>query len=77
MESHARSIAKALSYRLLGSTCTAALCFAVSGKVVLSLGAGAADMVIKLVLYFVHERVWNHIDFGRSKPGRYAPEYEI
>jgi len=73
MESHARSIAKAISYRLLGSTCTAGICFAVSGKAALSLGAGVVDMVLKLGLYFAHERLWNHIGFGRAKP----PEYEI
>ena len=47
------AIAKALSYRILGSCTTAAICFAVSGKLALSLGAGAVDMVLKLGLYFV------------------------
>ncbi len=75
MESHARSIAKALSYRVLGSCVTACICFAVSGKLALSMGAGAVDMVLKLGLYFIHERVWNHIAFGREKA--VTPEYEI
>ncbi len=73
METHARSIAKTVSYRILGSGITAALCFAVSGKATLSLGAGAVDLVIKLWLYFLHERIWARINFGRAKP----PEYEI
>ena len=38
-----------------------------------SSGAAAADSVVKIVLYFLHERLWNHIPFGRPKP----PEYEI
>jgi len=45
-----------------------------TGKASLSLGAGALDMVLKIGVYFVHERVWNHINFGRSTK---APEYEI
>jgi adenylylsulfate kinase len=73
MDSHARSLAKALSYRLLGSLSTALLFFLLTGRPTLSVGAGALDMVIKLGLYFLHERLWNHIPFGRSKP----PEYEI
>lgn len=73
MESHSRSLAKAVSYRILGSLSTAAIFLVLTGKVSLSLGAGALDMVVKLGLYFVHERVWNHIPFGRPKP----PEYEI
>jgi uncharacterized membrane protein len=73
METHSRSLAKAISYRLLGSTCTGMIFFALSGQAVLSLGAGALDMVVKIGLYFLHERLWNHINFGRAKP----PEYEI
>jgi len=73
MESHARSIAKAVSYRLLGSSVTGLILFAVTGKGTISLIGGLADMVLKIAAYFIHERIWNHIDFGRSKP----PEYEI
>ncbi len=74
VESHYRSIAKAVSYRILGSTTTALIFFVLTGKMSLSLGAGALDMVLKIGAYFIHERIWNHINFGRSTK---APEYEI
>ena len=73
MESHSRSLAKAISYRLLGSTCTGLMFFALTGQTTLSVGAGALDILLKLALYFLHERLWNHISYGRGKP----PEYEI
>ena len=81
METNARSIAKAVSYRVLGSAATALIVFVLSGRMGLpaserlgvALGSGALDGIIKIGLYFVHERIWNHIDFGRPKP----PEYEI
>jgi uncharacterized membrane protein len=73
MESNARSIAKAVSYRLLGSSVTGLILFAITGKGTISAIGGLADMILKIGAYFVHERIWNHIDFGRSKP----PEYEI
>jgi uncharacterized membrane protein len=73
METHARSLAKAISYRILGSLSTAAIFFFIIGKLDLALGAGVLDMVVKIGLYFLHERLWNHIGFGRPKP----PEYEI
>lgn len=73
METHARSIAKAVSYRVLGSGSTVGIFFLISGNIKLSLGAGALDTVVKLAIYFLHERLWNHIGFGRAKP----PEYEI
>ena len=38
-----------------------------------SASAGLIDSVVKLGLYFVHERIWNYIPLGRPK----RPEYEI
>lgn len=74
MESSARSLAKAVSYRLLGSTGTALVVLILTGgDFKISLGAGALDMMVKIALYFLHERIWNHIPYGRPK----RPEYEI
>ena len=73
METNARSIAKAISYRFLGSASTALIVFAATGRIGLSASLGVADAVVKIGLYFVHERLWNYINYGRVKP----PEYEI
>lgn len=72
-DSHARSLAKAVSYRVFGSLSTAALVYLFTGNTKASLVSGAADSVVKIILYFLHERVWTYIPFGRPK----APEYEI
>ena len=72
-ETHARSIAKAVSYRIVGSATTALIVYVLTGKGSLSVGAGLMDVVLKIGAYFIHERVWNHIEFGRGKP----PDYEI
>ncbi|HEY2014815.1 MAG TPA: DUF2061 domain-containing protein [Bryobacteraceae bacterium] len=73
MDTHARSIAKAVSYRILGSAITGLIFFILTGKATLSVGASALDVILKIGAYFVHERIWARIGFGRSKP----PEYEI
>ena len=73
METHARSIAKAISYRFLASLTTALVFLFLTGNWKMSLSAGAIDSVVKLGLYFLHERVWLHIRFGKPQP----PEYEI
>ena len=73
MDSHTRSIAKAVSYRILGSLATAGIFFALSGNLSLSVGAGVLDSVVKIGIYYLHERIWNNISAGRQKP----PEYEI
>jgi uncharacterized membrane protein len=73
METNTRSIAKAVSYRILGSAVTGLIVFVLTGRGGLSVGAGALDIVLKIGAYFVHERIWDRIEFGRAKP----PEYEI
>jgi len=73
IETNARSIVTAVSYRLLGSPVTGLILFAITGKGTISAIGGAADMVLKIAAYFIHERIWNRIEFGRGRP----PEYEI
>lgn len=75
MDSNVRSIAKAVSYRLLGSIATALVVLLFSGNLKLSVGTGLVDMVVKIGLYFLHERIWNLIPYGRQRPS--SPEYEI
>ena len=75
METHARSIAKAVSYRILGSSCTGLIAYILTGKGALFFEAGALDMVLKIGAYFIHERIWDRVSFGR-KPVP-PPEYEI
>ena len=73
METNARSVAKAVSYRMLGSLSTAAIVFVFSGDLKVSAGVGFLDMIVKIVLYYLHERLWNYVPYGRQRP----PEYEI
>ena len=60
-----RHIAKAVTWRVIASITTAAIAwyFGLPPKAV---GAVfVADLVIKFVLYYAHERVWyKHIKFG-------------
>ncbi len=73
MDSHTRSIIKAISYRCLGSASTFLIILLVTGDLKVSMGAGILDTFAKIGLYFLHERLWERIPFGRERP----PEYEI
>jgi uncharacterized membrane protein len=73
VETHSRSIAKAISYRVVGSACTGLIAYILTGSRTIFFEAGALDIILKIGAYFLHERLWNHINFGREKP----PEYEI
>lgn len=73
MESHKRSVVKAISYRIVGTGLTAMVALVVTGQLRTALAIGAVDTVLKIGGYYVHERLWEKIPFGRPKP----PEYQI
>lgn len=73
MESHYRSIAKALTWRAGGTVVTFAVAWIFTGNVSLSAGIGLLDTLVKVGAFYVHERMWNRLSFGKLKP----PEYQI
>jgi len=66
-ETHARSIAKAVTWRLLGTLTTSALVFFFTRRVGLSLTVGGLEFVSKIGLFWFHERVWDRIRIGKQK----------
>jgi uncharacterized membrane protein len=66
MEKPARSILKAISWRIVATLTTIFLVFAFTGNLVLGSGVGAAELTVKILIYYVHERVWNRLGFGRT-----------
>jgi len=60
-----RSIAKALSWRIVGTLDTLVVSYFVTGKIVLAASIATVDFLTKLVLYFFHERIWNKIKWGK------------
>jgi len=68
-DSHPRSIAKAVSWRLLGSVDTFVLSLIFTGSLRLAGSIAVTEMFTKMVLYYVHERVWSAIPWNqRGQP---------
>ncbi len=67
LESHKRSIIKAVSWRIIAVIITTLTVYFFTREVVLSLGVGLVDSAIKIFAYYSHERMWNRIDFGRRE----------
>lgn len=65
-EKHTRSLAKAISYRILSITFDLLIIFALTKKVELTLGIVIISNVVSIFLYYFHERAWNKIHFGRK-----------
>ena len=73
MESHYRSIAKAITWRLGGTVVTFIVAWIITRELSLAAGIGLLDTVVKIGAFYVHERIWNKVSFGKLK----RPEYEI
>jgi adenylylsulfate kinase len=66
-ETHARSVMKALSWRVTGTVATTLLVYVFTRRFVLSLAVGGLEFVSKIGLYWLHERAWNRQAFGRTQ----------
>lgn len=53
-----RHIAKTISWRIIGTIDTVILAGLISGNWKVGLSVGGAEVVTKMILYFLHERVW-------------------
>lgn len=65
-EHHHRSIVKTVTYRILGTLVTSLLVFLFSHKLAFAFAAGGVDTLIKLFLYYFHERTWDQIPWGKK-----------
>ena len=66
-DGHHRSILKALSWRVCATITTMVIFFTLTGRLVLALEAGAIEVVVKLILYYLHERLWGTLGVGRKE----------
>ncbi len=64
-EAHARSIAKAISWRATGSIDTFVLSWIITGSATLAGSIATVEVITKIVLYYLHERVWSFVAWGR------------
>jgi len=75
-DGHARSLAKAVSWRVTGTIDTFIISLLVTGEVALAGGIAATEVMTKLGLFYLHERIWARLGWGTGRaeaPDR-APE---
>jgi len=65
-EKHYRSLAKAVSWRLTGSMDTLIITFIVTGQLKWAFTISGIELFTKVFLYYIHERVWHNIKWGRD-----------
>jgi uncharacterized membrane protein len=66
-ETHARSVLKAISWRALGTLDTFAISWLFTGRVEIAGSIAGLEIVTKIAWYYLHERVWAAIHWGRRQ----------
>jgi len=62
-----RSIVKSVSWRTIGTIDTVLISLLITGKLDFAIAIGGVEVFTKMGLYYLHERVWNRINFGKVK----------
>lgn len=66
MDTHTRSVFKGITWRIVGTLDTMVLVFLFSGRVSLAALVGTTEAFTKIILFWVHERAWQRIHWGRG-----------
>ncbi len=65
METNKRSVIKSLSWRIVGILVLAVTSYVITGNLRKMTWITAIYTVVQLALYFLHERVWDKINWGK------------
>jgi len=67
VETYSRTATKTATWRTIASLDTVLLAWFFTGNIATAVSIGGLEILTKLVLYFIHERVWARLPFGIEK----------
>lgn len=65
--SRKRHILKTITWRIVGTLDTMILAWVITGSPMTGVKVGGAEVITKMVLYYLHERAWYRSKFGIIK----------
>ncbi|MFD1616011.1 DUF2061 domain-containing protein [Gelatiniphilus marinus] len=60
-----RSLVKTISWRIIGTLDTLILSWIIVGEISTAAAIASVEFASKMILYFLHERAWNKIKWGK------------
>ncbi len=66
-ETNKRSIAKGISWRIIATGTTIVIIYVFFGRLDLAIAAGLIESVLKIGLYWAHERAWFKVRWGKKR----------
>jgi uncharacterized membrane protein len=61
-----RSLIKTITWRITGSGATFGISYLILGNFVIAGSIATIQLVTNTVLYFIHERIWDRVKWGRA-----------
>ncbi|MBU2019908.1 MAG: DUF2061 domain-containing protein [Bacteroidetes bacterium] len=65
-----RHILKSITWRTIGTLDTILLSYILTGNISMGLKIGGIELFTKMLLYYLHERAWYHLDVFKEKSSR-------
>ena len=62
--SHKRHLLKTITWRVVGTLDTMVLGWLITGNPMTGIKIGGVEVLTKMVLYYIHERIWYRSKFG-------------
>ena len=65
--SRKRHLFKTITWRIIGTLDTMLIAWIISGDPLIGVSIGGVELFTKMILYYIHERVWYKANFGVNK----------
>lgn len=66
-EAHTRTVVKAVSWRVIATLTTMTIVYTFTREFVLTLGIGFFEVTCKILFFYLHERLWQRIRWGKER----------
>ena len=61
-----RTFVKTLTWRITASLTTFIIAWILTGDLLIGISIGSIEAIVKIFLYYFHERIWNNISWAKS-----------
>lgn len=66
MDGHKRTLAKTITFRIIATITTILIVLIFTKSLAIAGTVGILDFILKLVVYYLHERAWNRTKWGKK-----------
>jgi len=61
-----RTLAKTITWRVTASLTTFSIAWILTGDLLIGAFIGSIEAIVKIFLYYYHERIWNNINWAKN-----------